>query len=85
MRLLIALGALAALAGCATADMISTGDGKKGFSIACSGSADTWGSCYKLAAKSCGGAYDVIDKNQSATPTSMGPLIERNMVIQCKA
>jgi len=85
MLKLIAVIATLSLGACASADMISTGDGSKGFSISCNGSGDSWGTCYKLATKSCGGQYDVIDKNQSATPTGYGPMIERNMVIKCKA
>ncbi|MDN7179068.1 hypothetical protein M0D69_13805 [Caballeronia sp. SEWSISQ10-4 2] len=83
-KLLIAIAVLS-LGACASADPISTGSGGKGFSISCNGSADSWGTCYKLATKSCGGQYEVIDKNQSSTPTGLGPMVERNMVVSCKA
>jgi hypothetical protein len=85
MKTLLAVIAVLFLGACASADPISTGSGGKGFSISCNGSADSWGSCYKLATKSCRGQYDVIDKNQSSTPTGLGPMVERNMVISCKA
>ena len=84
MKKLIAVIAALSLGACASADMISTGNGGKGFSIACNGASDSWASCYKLATKSCDGQYEVIDKNQSATPTGYGPYIERSMVVSCK-
>lgn len=84
----IALGALAAtvlIAGCAaTVRPMTTPEGKQGFLIACDGSADSWASCYEAATKACGGKYNVIDRNESSTPTAYGPLVRRNLIAECK-
>lgn len=86
MKKLIAVFATLALGACAASvDQITTPDGKQGFSVSCNGSADSWSKCYTAATKACNGQYSVLDKNQASTPTGLGPMVERNMVIQCKA
>ena len=86
MRLLIALGALAALAGCAAGvESVTAPNGKPGFLITCDGSADSWAKCYNAAIKECKGPYDVVDKNESTVMTGYGPLVRRNIIIACKA
>jgi len=81
----MAIAAAVLLAGCAAVvEPISTPDGKNGFSVSCNGSAESWAKCYNAASKACGGAYDIIDKNQSSTPTAYGPLVTRDLVVSCK-
>jgi hypothetical protein len=72
------------LAGCAAGvKPITTPDGAKGFVVTCDGSADDWSTCYQAATKACG-KYTIIDKNDSSTPTAYGPMVRRNLVVQCK-
>lgn len=72
------------LTGCAaTVKPITTPDGKQGFYIACDGSADDWTTCYTSATQACGGKYAVVDRNETSTATPYGPLVRRNMIIEC--
>lgn len=80
-----ALLAVASLLGCAaTVKPMTTPDGKQGFAVECNGGVRTWVACYEAATKVCGGKYSVIDKNESTTPTLYGPLIRRNMIVECR-
>ena len=73
------------VAGCApVVKSMTTPDGKQGFYVSCDGSADDWTSCYEAAAKACNGRYNVIDRTESSTPTLHGPLVRRNMIVECK-
>ena len=75
----------AAIAGCAaTIKPMTTPEGKQGFLVECDGSADSWASCYEEATKACQGKYNVIDRNESSTPTAYGPLVRRNLIAECK-
>ena len=75
----------AAIAGCAaTIKPMTTPEGKQGFLVECDGSADSWASCYGAATKACQGKYNVIDRNESSTPTAYGPLVRRNLIAECK-
>ncbi|UDM18947.1 hypothetical protein [Vogesella sp. XCS3] len=81
------LSALVALivAGCAsTTNPIKTPDGNQGFVVECDGSASSWAACYETASESCKGPYRVVDRNESITPTGFGPLVRRNLIIECK-
>jgi hypothetical protein len=62
---------------------VTTPNGKMGFYISCDGSMDDWTSCYAEAANSCKGKYQIIDKNESSTPTTYGPIVRRNLIIEC--
>jgi uncharacterized protein YceK len=76
---------LVLLSGCAaTIKPMTTPEGKQGFLVHCDGSADNWASCYEAAFKACQGKYNVIDKNESSTPTTYGPLVRRNLIAECK-
>lgn len=76
--------AVVALAGCAAqVKPMQTPSGKQGFLVSCDGSADNWTTCYTAAAQACKGKYNVVDRNESATPTMYGPMIRRNMVAEC--
>lgn len=73
------------LVGCAaTVKPMTTPEGKQGFLVECDGSADNWTSCYEAAAKACQGKYNLIDRNESSTPTAYGPLVRRNLIAECK-
>jgi len=71
--------------GCAaTVKPVTTPNGKAGFYIACDGSTDDWTTCFAEAANSCKGKYTIVDKNESSTPTAYGPLVRRNLIVECK-
>ncbi|MES2363970.1 MAG: hypothetical protein V4646_19525 [Pseudomonadota bacterium] len=74
-----------ALLGCAAAvKPMTTPDGKQGFLISCDGSGDDWATCYNAANQACGGLkYKVIDRNESSIPTNYGPLVRRNLIVEC--
>lgn len=73
------------LSGCAPAvTPMPTPEGKMGFLVDCSGSADNWASCYKAAVNACQGEYKIIDRNESSTPTYYGPLVSRHLIAECK-
>ena len=83
--LLVSIITVTTLAGCAaTVRPLTTPEGKQGFLVECDGSADNWSSCYEAAAKACQGKYNVIDRNESSTPTPYGPLVRRNLIAECK-
>lgn len=73
------------IAGCAnTVKPMTTPEGKRGFLVKCDGSGDSWASCYESATKACQGKYNVIDRNETSTPTNYGPLVRRNLIAECK-
>lgn len=77
--------ALAMLVGCAASTKpITTPSGKTGFYVSCDGSASDWATCYEAAIKACGAGYNVIDRNESSTPTPYGPMVRRHMIAECK-
>lgn len=76
--------AISTLAGCAaTVEPMTTPNGRQGFLVECNGSADSWASCYKAATSACKGTYKVVDRNESSTPTGLGPLVKRNLIAEC--
>lgn len=85
MKRMILLASAVLLAGCAAVvKPMTTPDGKAGFLISCDGAADDWTSCYEAATKSCGGRYQVVDRNESSTATPYGPLVRRYLIAECK-
>ena len=73
------------LSGCAAVvKPMTTPDGKQGFLISCDGSADDWSSCYEAATKACNGPYNIVDRNESSTPTAYGPLVNRHLISECR-
>lgn len=71
--------------GCAaTVTPMKTPEGNQGFLVECDGSASSWAACYESASKSCQKPYRVLDRNESVTPTGLGPLVRRNLIIECK-
>ncbi|NLP64210.1 hypothetical protein [Paraburkholderia sacchari] len=86
MNKIISMCAAVALTGCAAGvESVTAPNGKPGFLISCDGSADSWAKCYNAAIKQCGGPYDIVDKNETSTPTGLGPLVRRNLIVACKA
>lgn len=79
--------------GCASAKKTYAPDGSSGYSIDCSGSIHTWGSCYEKAGKICGSrGYEILLKSGDTGAEVSGnkfgvyggSVITRNMVIKCK-
>lgn len=84
---------LSVLGGCATSKEVYTADGRKGFSLNCSGAALNWGMCYEKAGEICGErGYEVLEKSGdkgamvSGNQFGMygGTIINRSMIVQCK-
>lgn len=98
MRLPIAtLACLGLLTGCATTRTTYAPDGRKAYTLNCSGLARGWDKCFAAAGNICGEkGYDVIDRSDE--PASMATAAgsngsfgassahtnERSMVIACK-
>ena len=62
-RLLITLLASALLSSCATVRETYAPDGRKAFSLNCSGTARGWDKCFNAAGEACKGAgYDILDR-----------------------
>ena len=83
---LVVIAAVLVLGGCAAVvKPMTTPEGKQGYLVSCDGSADDWTSCYAAANKACGGGkYNMIDRNESSTPTAYGPLVRRSLIAECK-
>ncbi len=82
---LIVIAAILILGGCAAVvKPMTTPEGKQGFFVSCDGSGDDWTSCYEAASKACQGKYNVVDRNESSTPTQYGPIVRRNLIAECK-
>lgn len=93
MNRLLALFAVLALGGCASATPTILKNGKQGVSIDCSGAAASWDACYQKAADACaGGRYDIVGTNGTPPPkdsdktlgADIGNYATRNVTILCK-
>ena len=63
-RLLIILSISALLGACATVKETYAPDGRKAYSLNCSGTARGWDKCYSAAGELCKEAgYDILDRN----------------------
>lgn len=89
----IAVLAVLALAGCATAKTTYLPDGSQGHSIQCSGTALNWGMCYEKAGALCGAkGYEVVTRSGdqgaivsgSQTGVFGGSVMNRSMLVKCK-
>lgn len=96
-RGLVLAGVALVLAGCATASGTYTQDGRKGYSIDCSGAMNSWGTCYTKAGNLCGArGYDILHRtgdqgtgfagyaNSGGGMVTGGTIISRGMQIACK-
>lgn len=77
------------LAGCATAKPTYGPDGKAAYTIECSGTAGSWGMCYRKAGDLCGSSgYKVInqagDKGLIATGAILTSTQSRSMLVECR-
>ena len=97
MRLLSVLLAALFMVSCATVKETYSGDGKKAYTLNCSGTARGWDKCYAAAGEICKTAgYTVLEKSSeesgslTGVANSNGAVVsghksnERSMVIVCK-
>lgn|SRR5574341_2092475 len=96
-RLLIAVSVSALVGGCATVKETYSSDGRKAYTLNCSGTARGWDKCYAAAGELCKEAgYDILDRSSedlsiAAVGGSGGSIggssvrtNERSMLIACK-
>lgn len=81
MRLLIAASAVLLGACNAAPKPYTLPDGRQGHIIECSGTMDSFSSCYATARKVCKGDYDVVRQTEYAR----GPKPIRTLEVACKA
>ncbi len=83
-----------ALSGCATASQTYLPDGRAGYTVECSGAANSWGKCYEKAGQICGTkGYNIIsqtgDKGNMVSGNQFGvyggSVITRDLLIACKS
>lgn len=93
MSRLLALIAIVALTGCASASKTYLSDGKQGLTIDCSGEANSWAACYEKADDSCAGTgYSIIGtegtpslkESEKTLGADVGNYKTRNVVVVCK-
>lgn len=95
---LTVVSALSVSAGCATVKETYASDGRKAFTLNCSGTARGWDKCYAAAGEACKAAgYDVLSRigedssfssvggNSNGFAGSSVKTQERSMVIACKS
>ncbi|MGG1947080.1 hypothetical protein AB1286_20065 [Trinickia sp. NRRL B-1857] len=91
--ILLAVVGAAAVSACASSSSTYAPDGRRAYTLNCSGLARTWGACYNKAGKICGPAgYDVLAGGSESgaivgagAPGFMGgTTISRSMLIACK-
>ena len=91
----IACAALATtvISGCATVHDTYAPDGKKAYTLNCSGLARGWDKCFEAAGNLCGAAgYNVVDRSDEGAAAAGGgsggffgaKTNERAMVVECK-
>lgn len=85
--------AVAMISGCATVKESYSADGKKAYTLNCSGTARGWDKCFAAAGEICGTrGYSVLDRNSENTAAAGGgkddfyaaKTNERSMLIACK-
>ena len=94
MRILILAATAIALTSCATVKETYTADGRKAYTLNCSGTARGWDKCFAAAGDLCkASGYEVLDRTSESTAAIGGgsggfygsKSNERAMVIACKA
>jgi hypothetical protein len=98
MRYLV-LGLIAfAAMGCTRATQVYTPDGRQGLALTCSGTLNSWSSCFKAAGERCGErGYDLLARDASTGQYgainytsgvglngAMGTTHQREMMVACK-
>ena len=93
MNRLLAVTAVLALTGCATASNTYLTNGEQGLSIDCSGEAGSWASCYEKAEASCAGTgYQIVSTQGTPAPkesdktlgVDVGNYKSRSVIVVCK-
>ncbi len=98
-RLIITISITALVSACATVKETYSHDGRRAYTLNCSGTARGWDKCYSAAGDLCKEAgYDIIDRTSEDTSTASvsgnangnasGTAVktnERSMVIACKS
>ncbi|MGE8097070.1 hypothetical protein [Pseudomonas fluorescens] len=93
MKKYLALIAVLALSGCATASKTYLNNGEQGLSIDCSGEANSWAKCYQMAEDSCAGTgYRIIGtggtpatkESDKTLGVDVGNYKSRSVVVVCK-
>ncbi|NVZ99589.1 hypothetical protein [Pseudomonas gingeri] len=93
MKRLLALIAVVALGGCATASKTYLDNGRQGLAIDCSGEAMSWAKCYEKADASCAGTgYTIVGTDGTPQPAEsdktlgvdVGNFKSRTVVVVCK-
>jgi hypothetical protein len=93
MKRIIALSFATLLAGCAVSHETYSPDGRRAYSIDCSGMAMSWGACYEKAGDICkGDGYDVLaggsENGRTAAASGgnffTGPVMKRSMLVACR-
>ncbi|NWB92575.1 hypothetical protein [Pseudomonas agarici] len=93
MKRLLALIAVLALGGCATASKTYLNNGRQGLEIDCSGQAMSWAQCYEKADASCAGTgYTLVGTDGTPQPAEsdktlgvdVGNFKSRTVVVVCK-
>ena len=93
MNRLLALTAVLALSGCATASNTYLANGEQGLTIDCSGEANSWASCYEKADASCAGTgYRIVGtegtpslkESEKTLGVDVGNFKSRSVVVVCK-
>jgi hypothetical protein len=93
MKKLLALFAVLALAGCASAEKTYMDNGEQGLTIDCSGEANSWATCYKKADASCAGTgYRIVGtdgtpqtgESEKTLGVDVGNFTSRSVLVVCK-
>ncbi|SDT24725.1 hypothetical protein NLK61_00425 [Pseudomonas fuscovaginae UPB0736] len=93
MKRFLALLAVLALAGCATASKTYLNNGQQGLEIDCSGEAMSWAKCYEKANDSCAGTgYTIVGTDGTPQPkesdktlgVDVGNFKSRSVIVICK-
>lgn len=87
---LIAVGSATFLSGCASIDPVPFNgpNGKKAYSMRCSGMGRSLEACYQKAGEICPSGYSIVDRSTGTVgvPTSGGMMIapQNTLAIECK-
>ena len=84
-RLLISVSIAALFVACATVKETYSPDGRKAYTLNCSGTARGWDKCYVAAGELCKeSGYDIIERSSESMVGSSVKTNERSMLIACK-
>jgi hypothetical protein len=87
------LAATAGISGCVTARPVSLPNGTQGYAIRCPGAARDIGDCMNKAAETCGGKYQILDRDGNVSggvATAVGNSavfvqgVHRTLIVSCQ-